>query len=146
MIFKKFGNPAKAESVRRLNLSLAEINPCGLRRYRQSPYGMMNVVISLEEAVRAFANSRGRRRDWKKYFAEPMPATTSRAVFTCCAGRFSCSFHCDALLVGIFLVYDDDRMSPAGGLRHWLEDVVGHHFVQLILDLVSKGLNSKDRA
>ena len=44
--------------------------------------------------------------------------------------------HCDALLTGTFLVYDDDRMAPAGGYRHWLDDVAGHHFVQLSLDLV----------
>ena len=33
--------------------------------------------------------------------------------------------HCDALLTGTFLVYDDDRMAPAGGFRHWLDDVHG---------------------
>ena len=46
--------------------------------------------------------------------------------------------HCDALLTGTFLVYDDDWMASAGGFRHWLDDVVGQHFVQLSLDLVSK--------
>ena len=51
--------------------------------------------------------------------------------------------HCDALLIGTFLVYDDDRMAPAGGFRHWLDDVVGHHFVQLSLDLVSKGIRDR---
>ena len=44
--------------------------------------------------------------------------------------------HCDGLLTSTFLVYDDDRMAPTAGFRHWLDYVVGHHFVQLSLDLV----------